>query len=157
MRWNNFLGPLLWCIIMSEFHLSSQPSLARLPWQQSNHAQLNVGVYMCVCVWVWLNCVCVQEWGKACRGNLLISWPISIYMKTNYSSDWEKRLVPEQKIKKQKPCRETYHSKTAESEDERWRWCVLWSGKPQRKTPSCWERFEKVTFIMILPYLVRSF
>lgn len=30
LRWNNFPGPLLWCIIMSAFQLSSQPSLGRL-------------------------------------------------------------------------------------------------------------------------------
>lgn len=103
LRWNRFLGPLLWCIIMSEFQLSSQPSLGRLPWQQSNPAQLNVCVWtdsvsVCVCV---CTCVYLGKWGEACRGNLLISWPISIYMKTNYSSGWKKCLAPEQKKKQE--------------------------------------------------------
>lgn len=112
LRWNNFLGPALWCIIMSEFQLSSQPSLGRLPWQQSNRPLVNVSI--CVCVWRRLAVslfasmpvnlyayvlVCLREWGKACRGNLLICWPISIYMKTNYSWGWGKCLAPEQKTK----------------------------------------------------------
>lgn len=49
LRLNNFLGPPLWCIIMSEFQLSSQSSLGRLPWQRSNRARVNVTVCVCVC------------------------------------------------------------------------------------------------------------
>lgn len=49
----------------------------------------------CVCVFV---CICTFVW-KTCRANLLISWPISIYTKTNYSWGWWKCYVPEQKTK----------------------------------------------------------
>lgn len=110
LRWSNFLGPLLWCIIMSEFQLSSQSSLGRLPLQQSNRALVHVcicvcrrqtvSLFACMCGYLYASVLaCLRVWGKACRGNLLISWPISIYMKTNYSWGWGKCLVPEQKTK----------------------------------------------------------
>lgn len=43
---------------MSEFQLSSQSSLGRLPWQRSNRARVNVTV--CVCVGDRVACVSVR-------------------------------------------------------------------------------------------------
>ena len=84
LKWNNFLGPLLWCIIMSEFQLSSQLSLGRLPWQRSNRAWVNVCVCMCVCM-----CVCAHVclyvpillalWGPV--------WAINLWVRTFRESE----------------------------------------------------------------------
>ncbi len=67
----------VWCIIMSEFQLLSQPSLGWLPWQQPSRALINVCIqYVWVCVWeketdcvsVWINvCICMHMYSCVCE------------------------------------------------------------------------------------------
>lgn len=59
-----------------------------------------VSLFACMCVYLYSYVlVCLRVWGTASRGNLPISWPTSIYMKTNYSWGCGKFLVPERKTK----------------------------------------------------------
>ena len=92
--------------------------IRKTPWQQSNRTLVSLCAWVCVpaCVCLWRQAVplfacmsvhlyasvfvCLRVRGKACRGNLPISWPISIYMKTNYSCG--RREVPRSRAKKNK-------------------------------------------------------
>lgn len=149
---------------MSEFQLSSHRSLGRLPWQLSNRTAENVCVYLsvslcaCVCLYAQL-LVCLQG-AKACRGNLLISWPISIYMKTNYSSGWGNCLVsPRKEREKEKTPPKAIHKNRSQQKGRIEQmnaklqpWIIrqpvyfdkinkylLDKLQPLTQTPSCWE------------------